>query len=69
VAGVSGWTDRGRQVEVSLTDGWAGYAIGPAADPGGAAVATVAGRPPRAARLVLADTTAGWRIASAERLS
>jgi hypothetical protein len=64
---VSGWTDRGERVEVRLVDSWADYAVVAAADPGGPTVGTGAGRPATSARLVLAATPGGWRIASAER--
>jgi eukaryotic-like serine/threonine-protein kinase len=65
VTGVSGAGDR---IQLDLVDRWPGYEVVPAAEPGGAALRTVPGRPDVGVRMLLARTAEGWRIVSAQRL-
>ena len=65
VTGVSGAGDR---IQLDLVDRWPGYEVVPAAEPGGAALRTVPGRPDSGVRMQLARTAEGWRIVSAERV-
>ncbi len=56
-------------VRVELVDGWPACDVVPAADPGGPALRTEAGRAPTRVGMVLVEGPAGWRIGSAGRLA
>ncbi|MFD2092142.1 protein kinase domain-containing protein [Blastococcus deserti] len=60
---------RGDRVELDLVDRWRSYDVVPAADPDGAAVRTLPGRPAAGVRMVLVRSGEGWRIETAQRLA
>jgi hypothetical protein len=68
VVGVTAAHASGDEVRLELTDRWPDYEVVPASRPDGAALRSERGRGAAAVRIVLARTTDGWRIATAERL-
>ncbi len=66
---VTGEGDADGQVRVELVDGWPDFDVVPAADPGGPALRTEAGRAPTRVGMVLVAGPSGWRIGSAGRLA
>jgi hypothetical protein len=67
VVAVTGVTVSGDVAELDLVDRWPAYEVVAAGDPDGPPLRTVPGRPDAGVRMVLARTSDGWRIESAER--
>jgi hypothetical protein len=59
----------GERAELQLTDRWAPYDVVPVGQGTAMPLRTGPARPPTNVRMILLRTTAGWRIADAERLA
>jgi hypothetical protein len=67
VAGVQTATVSADRADLVLVDGWAGYEVVAAVDPGGPVLRTAPGRAESTVRMVLVRTGEGWRIDTAAR--